>query len=124
MSFRFHSALRLYLRFSTFLLTLMLLLLTLDLPQNRAWHRNDSATFRSSALAEARIKVDNVGQTAVIDRIHWKAIWAGVLNPVTVASSVIFLFDNIVVQGVSPCPSFHVARGSQETIRSASSCPL
>jgi hypothetical protein len=32
--------------------------------------------------------------------MHWKAVKAGVFNPTTLISSLIFLFDNITVQGV------------------------
>ncbi|EMS24265.1 hypothetical protein NBRC10512_000898 [Rhodotorula toruloides] len=66
-----------------------------DRPEVCGW-----LTAEEKALAEARIKIDNVGSTVVVDKIHWKAVWAGILNPVTIASSIIFLFDNTVVQGV------------------------
>ncbi|GAA5836740.1 hypothetical protein JCM11251_002714, partial [Rhodosporidiobolus azoricus] len=52
------------------------------------------------ALASARIKSENVGQTEVIDALQRKAILHGVFNPTTLISSLIFLFDNITVQGV------------------------
>ncbi|BGP71095.1 hypothetical protein NBRC10513v2_004460 [Rhodotorula toruloides] len=66
-----------------------------DRPEVCSW-----LTPEEKALAEARIKIDNVGSTVVVDAIHWKAVWAGILNPVTLASSIIFMFDNTVVQGV------------------------
>ncbi|GAA5867016.1 hypothetical protein JCM8547_008410 [Rhodosporidiobolus lusitaniae] len=52
------------------------------------------------ALCATRIKSENVGQTEVVDTMHWSAVKHGIFNPTTLVSSLIFLFDNITVQGV------------------------
>ncbi|GJN91221.1 hypothetical protein Rhopal_004239-T1 [Rhodotorula paludigena] len=52
------------------------------------------------ALAEARIKAENVGQSSAIDSMHWKTVKDGVWNPTTMVCALIFLFNNTTVQGV------------------------
>ncbi|GAA5836738.1 hypothetical protein JCM11251_002713 [Rhodosporidiobolus azoricus] len=55
---------------------------------------------KERALAEARIKSENVGQHEVIDSLQKKAILHGVFNPTTLIAGLIYLFNNITVQGV------------------------
>ncbi|GAA6032527.1 hypothetical protein JCM8097_004800 [Rhodosporidiobolus ruineniae] len=57
-------------------------------------------TEEERTLAEARIKSENVGQTDVVDHMQTKAILHGVFNPTTLLVSLVFLLDNMVVQGV------------------------
>ncbi|GAA6005711.1 uncharacterized protein JCM10292_006747 [Rhodotorula paludigena] len=57
-------------------------------------------TPEERALAEARIKAENVGSTHVVDALHNKAVYGGIFNVTTLLCATIFLFDNIVVQGV------------------------
>ncbi|GJN91193.1 hypothetical protein Rhopal_004211-T1 [Rhodotorula paludigena] len=57
-------------------------------------------TPEERALAEARIKAENVGSTHVVDALHNKAVYSGIFNVTTLLCATIFLFDNIVVQGV------------------------
>ncbi|GAA6005626.1 uncharacterized protein JCM10292_006718 [Rhodotorula paludigena] len=52
------------------------------------------------ALAEARIKAENVGQSTAIDSMHWQTVKDGVWNPTTMVCALIFLFNNTTVQGV------------------------
>ncbi|GAA6002876.1 hypothetical protein JCM10207_001878 [Rhodosporidiobolus poonsookiae] len=66
-----------------------------DRPEKCRW-----LTEEEKILAEARIKSENVGQTDVVDSMHKQAIWDGVFNTTTLVSSLIFLLDNITVQGV------------------------
>ncbi|POY71126.1 hypothetical protein BMF94_5883 [Rhodotorula taiwanensis] len=51
-------------------------------------------------LAEFRLVAENVGQHEAVDRMHSKAVWSGIFNVNTMVVSLIFLFDNCVVQGV------------------------
>ncbi|KWU44437.1 putative pantothenate transporter [Rhodotorula sp. JG-1b] len=51
-------------------------------------------------LAEFRLVAENVGQSEAVDKMHSKAVWSGIFNVTTIVVSLIFLFDNCVVQGV------------------------
>ncbi|GAA5844044.1 hypothetical protein JCM11251_003008 [Rhodosporidiobolus azoricus] len=66
-----------------------------DRPEKCRWLSEEER-----ALAEARIKSENVGQTDVIDTLQRKVMLQGVFNPTTLAVSLIFLLNNITVQGV------------------------
>ncbi|KAM0789340.1 hypothetical protein ACM66B_000172 [Microbotryomycetes sp. NB124-2] len=52
------------------------------------------------ALAIARVKSENVGVTEHVEKFKGKAVWRAMTSPTTLAITVIFLFDNIIVQGV------------------------
>jgi MFS family permease len=52
-------------------------------------------------LAIARIKSERVGTTEVLDKIDAKKTFRGILSPVTMATALIFLLDNITVQGLA-----------------------
>ncbi|GAA5873025.1 hypothetical protein JCM16303_006918 [Sporobolomyces ruberrimus] len=52
------------------------------------------------ALCAARVKIDNVGMPKVIDSLSTKAMIQGMSNPTTLLTSLIFLLDNITVQGL------------------------
>ncbi|GAA6032524.1 hypothetical protein JCM8097_004799 [Rhodosporidiobolus ruineniae] len=52
------------------------------------------------ALAEARVKSEYVGQQTVVDALQKKAILQGIFNPTTLVAAVLFLLNNITVQGV------------------------
>lgn len=54
----------------------------------------------TTALAAARVKMDNVGMPKVIDSLSTKAMLDGIRNPTTLIASLIFLLDNITVQGL------------------------
>ncbi|KAF2097672.1 putative MFS transporter [Rhizodiscina lignyota] len=52
-------------------------------------------------LAIARVKSERVGTTEVLDKLDGKKLMAGILNPNTIATSFIFLLNNITVQGLA-----------------------
>ncbi|KAH8816716.1 retrograde regulation protein 2 [Xylogone sp. PMI_703] len=52
-------------------------------------------------LAVARIKSERVATTEVLDKVDSTKLLRGILNPVTLATSFIFLLDNITVQGLA-----------------------
>ncbi len=52
-----------------------------------------------TALASARVKSENAGQTVVVDKLSGKALKQGILVPSTLAIALIFLLNNITVQG-------------------------
>ncbi|GIZ49836.1 hypothetical protein CKM354_001285700 [Cercospora kikuchii] len=67
-----------------------------DRPATARW-----LTPEEKALAEARIRSERVGTTEVLDKIDTKKILLGIFNPVVLATSFIFLLDNITVQGLA-----------------------
>ncbi|KAK4500869.1 hypothetical protein PRZ48_009061 [Zasmidium cellare] len=67
-----------------------------DRPETARW-----LTPEEKELAIARVKSERVGTTMVLDKIDKKKILAGIFNPVTLATSFIFLLDNITVQGLA-----------------------
>lgn len=52
-------------------------------------------------LAIARVKSERVGATEVLDKMDTKKLLAGIFNPVTLGTSMIFLLNNITVQGLA-----------------------
>jgi MFS family permease len=52
-------------------------------------------------LAIARIKSERVGTTEVLDKFDSTKTYRGIFSPVTLATSFIFLLDNITVQGLA-----------------------
>jgi sugar phosphate permease len=67
-----------------------------DRPETAKW-----LTQEERDLAIARVKSERVGQTEVLDKLDKKKLIRGLLSPVTVATSTIFLLDNITVQGLA-----------------------
>ncbi|CAK9779510.1 MFS transporter [Cutaneotrichosporon oleaginosum] len=67
-----------------------------DRPSTARWLSDEE-----KALAIARVKSENVGTTEVLDKIDTKKVMRGIFNPNTILTSVIFLFDNITVQGLA-----------------------
>ncbi|TNY19420.1 putative MFS transporter [Rhodotorula diobovata] len=66
-----------------------------DRPDTCKWLSADER-----ALAEARIKAENPGQTSTVDKLRKKAVLQGIFAPSTLVAAFIFLFNNITVQGV------------------------
>ncbi|TNY19435.1 putative MFS transporter [Rhodotorula diobovata] len=66
-----------------------------DRPEACKW-----LTDEERALAEVRIKSENVGQSQAIDTLRKKAVLQGIFAPSTLVVAVIFMFNNITVQGV------------------------
>lgn len=52
-------------------------------------------------LAIARVKSERVGATEVLDKMDGKKLARGIFNPVVLATSMIFLLDNVTVQGLA-----------------------
>ncbi|KAF5987928.1 major facilitator superfamily transporter [Fusarium coicis] len=67
-----------------------------DRPQSAAW-----LTEEEKALALNRIKAERLGTTEVLDKIDTAKIIAGIRSPLTLSTSIIFLLDNITVQGLA-----------------------
>ncbi|KAI5476423.1 MFS transporter [Pseudohyphozyma bogoriensis] len=57
-------------------------------------------TEEEKALAAARIKSENVGSTVVVDKMSNKAVLDGMFSPTTIVTALIFMLDNITVQGL------------------------
>ncbi|KAL8292238.1 hypothetical protein RQP46_001704 [Phenoliferia psychrophenolica] len=64
-------------------------------PETASW-----LTAEEKALAVARIKSENVGSTVVVDQMSRKAVLDGCFAPTTLLVSLIFMLDNITVQGM------------------------
>ncbi|QLI67956.1 High-affinity nicotinic acid transporter [Metarhizium brunneum] len=64
-----------------------------DRPETARW-----LTPEEKEMATARVKSERVGQTAVLDKIATKKLVRGILSPVTLSTSFIFLLNNITVQ--------------------------
>lgn len=66
--------------------------------------RPETATWLSQEekdLCIARVKSERVGATEVLDGIDRKKLWRGMTNPVAIQIAWIFLFNNIIVQGLA-----------------------
>ena len=58
-------------------------------------------TEEEKALAEARIKSENAGSVAVVEKLRKDTLLSGILNINTWLLALQFLFVNVSVQGVS-----------------------
>ncbi|KAF1930191.1 putative MFS transporter [Didymella exigua CBS 183.55] len=67
-----------------------------DRPETARW-----LTPEEKDLAIARVKSERVGQNEVLDKLDKKKTFRGIFNPVVLATSIIFLLDNITVQGLA-----------------------
>lgn len=67
-----------------------------DRPATAKW-----LTQEERDLAIARVKSERVGTTEVLDRIDREKVLRGLLSPVTISTSFIFLLNNITVQGLA-----------------------
>lgn len=72
------------------------LVILTDRPETARW-----LTAEEKELAVARIKSERVGQTEVLDKIDKRKLWLGLICPVTLSVSFIFLLDNITIQGLA-----------------------
>ncbi|KAM6509556.1 hypothetical protein FALCPG4_017208 [Fusarium falciforme] len=80
----------------TMVLGLISLFILTDSPATARW-----LTAEEKKLAEDRLRSERVSQSQVLDRIDKKKLLRGIVNPVTMATSVAFFFNNITVQGLS-----------------------
>ena len=67
-----------------------------DRPATARW-----LTQEEKDLAIARVKSERVGQTEVLDTMDRKKLWLGIISPVTLGTSFMFLLNNITVQGIA-----------------------
>jgi MFS family permease len=67
-----------------------------DRPATAKWLSDEE-----KRLAVARIQSELVGSSEVLDKIDRPKLMRGIFSPVTLATSMIFLLDNITVQGLS-----------------------
>lgn len=67
-----------------------------DRPATARWLSQDEKD-----LAVARVKSERVGTTEVLDNLDVPKTLRGIFSPVTIATSFIFLLDNITVQGLA-----------------------
>ncbi|KAK1221560.1 hypothetical protein PQX77_015679 [Marasmius sp. AFHP31] len=67
-----------------------------DRPETARW-----LTKEEKDLAIARVKMERIGQTKLLDRMNMNKLFRGMSSPVTLAVGFIFLLDNITVQGLA-----------------------
>ena len=77
-------------------LALIALCVLTDRPETARW-----LSQAEKELAIARIKSERVGVTEVLDKSNKRKIIAGIWNPITIGSALIFLLGNITVQGLA-----------------------
>jgi MFS family permease len=67
-----------------------------DRPSTARW-----LSAEERELAIARVKSERVGTTVILDKMDARKLLAGIFNPVVLATSTIFLLDNVTVQGLA-----------------------
>ncbi|KXH56758.1 major facilitator superfamily transporter [Colletotrichum salicis] len=67
-----------------------------DRPASARW-----LTEAEKDLAETRVRSERVGQTQVLDKMDTKKLRRGIFAPVTLATSFVFLLNNVTVQGLA-----------------------
>ncbi|KAK5714812.1 hypothetical protein LTR17_016989 [Elasticomyces elasticus] len=67
-----------------------------DRPATAKW-----LTAEERDMAIARVKVERVGTTEVLDKMDGAKLMKGIFCPVTIGTSLIFLLDNVTVQGLA-----------------------
>jgi len=77
-------------------LALIAFLTLTDRPETARW-----LTEAEKELAISRIKSERVGTTEVLEKLDTPKTLRGIFNPVTLATSFIFLLNNITVQGLA-----------------------
>ncbi|KAF6827708.1 transporter C11D3.18C 4 [Colletotrichum musicola] len=80
----------------TIILALIAFFTLTDRPETARW-----LTQEEKDLCIARVKAERVGTTEVVDKLDRRKLVLGMLNPVTLEISAIFLFNNITVQGLA-----------------------
>ncbi|KHO01643.1 Major facilitator superfamily domain, general substrate transporter [Metarhizium album ARSEF 1941] len=73
---------------------LVALLILTDRPETARW-----LTPEEKEMAVARVKSERVGQTVVLDKMDTKKLVRGIFSPVTLSTSLVFLLNNVTVQG-------------------------
>lgn len=77
-------------------LALISFLTLTDRPASARW-----LTPEEREMAEGRVRAERVGQTVVLDHMDKKKLWLGMMSPVTLSTSLIFLLNNVTVQGLA-----------------------
>ncbi|KAJ4261656.1 hypothetical protein NW762_007094 [Fusarium torreyae] len=77
-------------------LSLLAYITLTDRPETARW-----LTQEEKDLCIARVKSERLAQTEVVDGIDRIKLWRGLSNPVTLQIALIFLFNNITVQGLA-----------------------
>ncbi|KAL2128797.1 hypothetical protein VTI74DRAFT_8617 [Chaetomium olivicolor] len=67
-----------------------------DRPETARW-----LTQEERDLAIARVKSERVATTEVLDKMNMKKLFQGMLSPITLSTSAVFLLNNITVQGLA-----------------------
>lgn len=80
----------------TCLLSIIAFFTLTDRPETARWLSQEEKD-----LAIARVKSERVGTTEVLDKLDTAKIIRGIFSPVTLATSFIFLLNNITVQGLA-----------------------
>ncbi|PVH72217.1 MFS general substrate transporter, partial [Cadophora sp. DSE1049] len=80
----------------TCLLSIIAFVTLTDRPETARW-----LTQEEKDLAIARVKSERVGTTEVLDKIDKKKLLRGIFSPVTLSTALIFLLNNITVQGLA-----------------------
>ncbi|KAJ8117585.1 hypothetical protein OPT61_g1248 [Boeremia exigua] len=60
----------------------------------------DSVGKTEKTFIEEKLRAERVGSSAVLDRMDKAKLLRGVLNPVTLGTAIIFMFDSVTVQGL------------------------
>lgn len=77
-------------------LALVAFLTLTDRPETARW-----LTQAEKDLAVARVKSERIGATQVLDKIDKTKLGRGIMSPVTLSTSFVFLLCNITVQGLA-----------------------
>lgn len=67
-----------------------------DRPETARW-----LTDEEKKLAVSRVKSERVGTTVVLDKIDSRKLMRGIFCPITLSTSLVFLLNNITVQGLA-----------------------
>ncbi|KAF9880450.1 major facilitator superfamily transporter [Colletotrichum karsti] len=67
-----------------------------DRPASAKW-----LTEAEKELAESRVRSERVGQSQVLDKIDTLKLRRGILCPITLSTSFVFLLNNVTVQGLA-----------------------
>jgi sugar phosphate permease len=77
-------------------LSLIAFVILTDRPQTARW-----LTQEEKDLAIARIKSERVAQAAVIDTFNRRKLWLGFWNPSVIGTAIVFMLNNITIQGLA-----------------------
>ncbi|PVH70175.1 MFS general substrate transporter [Cadophora sp. DSE1049] len=67
-----------------------------DRPQSSRW-----LSVEEKKLAIGRVQSENIGTQQIMDKIDVSKLLRGICSPITIGTAVVFLLDNITVQGLA-----------------------